>query len=151
MEEGTQLNFDTNILCLRNLSEHYINNVRACRTAKPTSGCSRNIYFTSHKINYSIICGRVVRGYQTGTSDGFEHFVNYMRVSTTHLLNSTYLDGISLTNRNLTQHIWSFAATSYSFVNGTTRRCSCDSDRPTFVGSHFSCDQEIGLGSMEIL
>ena len=146
----TQLDFsDTDIPCPISLSEHLINNVLACRRAESTSGCSRNIYFTSHKINYSIVCGRV-RGYQTGSSDGFEH-VNKMSASTTHLLNSTYLDGISLTHRNLTQHIWSLAATSSAFSNDMARGCSCDSDRPSFVGFHFSCDQEIVETSIEVL
>ena len=147
----TQLDFsDTNIPCPISLSEHLINNVRACRRAESTSGCSRNTYFTSHKINYSIVCGRV-RGYQTGSSDGFEQFINDMLVSTTRLLNSTYLDGISLTRRNLTQHIWSLAATSYFVLNGITRRCSCDSGKPSFVRSHFSCDEESMQDSMEVL
>ena len=147
----TQLDFsDTDIPCPTSLSEHLINNVLACRKAESTSGCSRNAYFNSHKINYSIVCGRV-RGYQTGKSDGFEHYVNDMLVSTTRLLNSTYLDGISLTHKNLTQHIWSLAATSSAFPNGIARGCSCDRDRPSFVGSHFSCDQEIVKNSKEVL
>ena len=148
----TQLDFsDTNISCLRNLSEHLIKNVRVCRKAEPTSGCSITTYFATHKVSYSIVCGKI-KGYQMGSADGFERYGYRMQISTTPLLNSTYLDGVSLTHGNLTQHIWSFVATSYAFSNGVAiGRCSCDSDRPAFVSSHFSCDQEIVRGSMEVL
>ena len=148
----TQLDFsDANIPCLRNLSEHLIKNVRVCRKAEPTSGCSITTYFATHKVSYSIVCGKI-KGYQMGSADGFERYVNRMHISTTPLLNSTYLDGVSLTHGNLTKHIWSFAATSYAFSNDVdSGRCSCISDRPAFVSSHFSCDQEIVRGSMEVL
>lgn len=112
----------------------YFYGMALCARAYTSPGCSVMRYPTN-RLSYSRLCGKIT-GAQLRSSDGFTRYYNNRRFFNTMPLNSAYLDGISLTHGGFKRHIWSFAALHrYS-------KCSCSTDKPAFVSSHFSCDQD---------
>ena len=107
----------------------------ACgRTADP--GCT-SLQFSPDG-NYTNVCGKM-RGYQHGSPDGF--------YTGTDFINSTYIDGISITHGNPRSHLWSYVAAG---------SCPCArsdptdrSDVPSFVGKDFYCESGFPTGTYE--
>ena len=115
--------------CPSSLHPRVDSGIRSC-AVKTSSGSCSSVYYTSHGINYSRVCGRI-RGYFVQSPDGYHH-----RSHTT--INSNYVDGVSLTYGTRRQHIWTFASShdAYSFHPPA---CPCGSV-PAFVGNHYFCD-----------
>ena len=93
-----------------------------CVRKSSSPGCS-GITFNSKNLSYSHMCG-VLEGAYFGTGDGF------MVRSNNPSLTDTYVDGISITDGTVTNHIWTFSAK----MNG-----HCCSNAPTYVEGHCSC------------
>ena len=90
-----------------------------------------SVYFDTFSVMYRKVCGMAL-GYATDTPDAF--------FGRNAGIDSSYLDGVSITYGQPRQHIWSLAA-------GHAGRCPCDStDRnvaplpPSFVGNNYFCD-----------
>ena len=80
--------------------------VPTCIINTDSSKCS-SVTFASHGFSYSRVCG-MIRAYQKGTTDAFGDHGDR-----TSVLDSNYVDGISLTHGEFSkQHIWTFAAGS---------------------------------------
>jgi len=98
------------------------------------SDCKSQVYPTC--TSYSQICGRV-KGYQIGQSQAFRN----------KTLDGAYLDGVSITRGNFTEHIWSFAA-GHSAASPPAsfeedRVCPCNNENlalPQFIGDNFYCN-----------
>ena len=98
-------------------------------------GCS-SVFFPSHGISYSKVCGRVY-GYQKDTPDGFRR-LNYCPGCT---IDQPYVDGVSITHGSPRQHIWSLGA------GHNSNSCPCGDGAslphfPSFVGQDYFCDIE---------
>ena len=89
--------------CPRGLNKRFDGSRRTCVRNESSDGCSR-VDYPVELSGYSNICGRVT-GYRIGNPDAFHNSD----------ISGNYLDGISLTYRSLTQHIWSFAVSGDSF------------------------------------
>ena len=87
-----------------------------------SAGCSSVELSTDNTQYYAIACGRIT-AYQVGSVDGFNH----------NNMNSTYVDGVSLTHGAGQQHIWSFAAARSSCSDCGGRL------RPSSVGDDYFC------------
>ena len=118
--------------------------VRACGLLSTGRTCDSTI-FTSNGNSYSHVCGRII-GYQQGTTDAF-----YPSIHSTHSLESTYIDGVSLTHgaAGSRQHIWSFvSAFSETCPDNNPRiNCRCTNNNvnwpyqiPSFIGNNYFCD-----------
>ena len=119
------------------------------RTAQPLRTCARpdrgavSTTFSTHGIEYSRVCGRVV-GYQFGHTDGFGPF-NVGRHTT---IDSCYGEGIILTHgQSPRQHIWTFVAALDEAQTFDTSSCPCiepegtfNVEVPSFVGQDYFCD-----------
>ena len=97
-------------------------------------GCS-SVIFTVDQ-NYTDICG-IVQGYQFYSPDGF-----FIRSS--HTIDSTYVDGISITQGSPRKHVWTYAA---YWHEGSNEKCPCaasngtvDHPPPSFVGDDYYCE-----------
>ena len=98
------------------------------------TGCL-STYFDNLGLPYKEVCG-FVEGYQDKTPDGFR--------GKNAKIDSTYLDGISITyGEKPRKHIWSFAAGVFSDGTGTSN-CPCNTGNPdtvpTFVGGNWYCE-----------
>ena len=126
---------DPNEKCPTQFRTYSSGGVRACGRPVTNSGSCAGITFPSRDIKYSQLCGKVI-GYQDGTTDGAAaYFANK------DIINSAYIDGISLTHGNPRKHIWSLVS-GYSGI--ATSACPCGSNNPksvsSFVGSHYYCE-----------
>ena len=88
--------------------------------------------------NYSQICGQVA-GYQKGSTDGFS----------TNGIDSTSLDGVSITRGSPRQHVWSYviALQGNDYAHSShpgLKICPCSKTSrmqvPSFVGSDYYCE-----------
>ena len=121
---------------------------RSC--ARPSSAGDRTCYsamFPTQAIQYSQVCGRII-GYQVGHPQAF-----YLENSNEpQVIDSSYVDGVSLTYGSLRQYIWTFANAIDEPDAGNDRsRCSCtDSSRPnpppSFVGDDYFCETGVPPG-----
>ena len=113
---------------------HQSGGVRACGRPNQGAGCTSSVQFPSNGISYSQICGRVT-GYQFGGPDAIHSQVTNV--------NSTYLDGVSITRGSSRQHVWSLMAAPWQQHNGAySCPCSAGSMRQvsSFIGSHYFCE-----------
>ena len=99
-------------------------------------GCT-SLQFTPNS-NYTDVCGRV-RVYQYYSMDGFK--------TGTDSIDSSYIDGISITRGNPRTHLWSYAVGVSEQHSNIAYRCPCakpnPNDRshvPSFVGENFYCE-----------
>uniref|UniRef100_A0A1X7UQ60 Uncharacterized protein n=1 Tax=Amphimedon queenslandica TaxID=400682 RepID=A0A1X7UQ60_AMPQE len=107
--------------------------VGACGRPVTNSGSCVGITFPSRDIKHSQVCGKVI-GYQDGRTNGAAAY------HASKVINSAYIDGISLTHGNPRKHIW-------TLVSGQSSQktcCPCGSldpkSVPSFVGSHYYCE-----------
>ncbi len=117
------------------LRENFI--VPSCARYFSSPGCSL-ITLPIQGVAYSRVCAKVI-GIQNGHPNGFSR---HDRERTSGDLSSTYLDGVSITHGHFAHHIWSFAA-----IKIGKRECSCSVDKPSYVGPHYSCDADYGVGN----
>ena len=133
---------DTSQHCPGELMEINNDSIRRCETMN--KGCSPITYPTQN--SYTKVCGRIT-AYQVGTTNAF--FKYYDNRATTNI-NSTYVDGVSLTRGNPREHIWTFAAAldkagTVSMDGARSRHCPCQFEEdppmpPPFVGEDYFCD-----------
>ena len=112
-------------------------NIRACgRTVD--RNCS-SVHFPTGSSSYTQICG-IVRGYAKGAPNAFGPSYNYPQLAN---IDSSYVDGISITRGSPREHIWTYAA-RLDEIEGEF--CSCanfsylKTDVPSFVGNDYYCE-----------
>ena len=78
------------------------------------------VVFTSNKVEYNFICGKLI-GYQQGSHGGF-----YSDFFPSRSIDGPYLDGVSITVGTPRKHVWSYA-TGYSKISPhvTTNLVNC--------------------------
>jgi len=117
--------------------------IRACGRGEFNSKIRCNsVYFPSHGIEYSKVCGRII-GYQLGIPEAFQLLINANKT-----LEENYVDGISLTHgeEGSREHIWTFAGArgeNSGISTGQICNCSNANDWPhstSFVGNDYFCD-----------
>ena len=101
-------------------------------------GCSSTV-FPVQGVQYSRVCGKII-GYQQKSPDGFHPY-------SSPTIDSTYVDGISLTHGSPRKHIWTFAAALHEYNSAWPDVCPCTNTRntqhapiPSFVGHDYFCD-----------
>ena len=106
-------------------------------------GCSSTLYST-HNIDYTNVCGRIT-AYQVGTTNAFRRY--YENIGTT-TINSTYVDGVSLTHGSQREHTWTFVAALDKQDGNLNSKCPClfNKTLTEFVGDDYFCDS----GSMNV-
>ena len=116
-------------------------------------GCSSTV-FPVQGIQYSRVCGKII-GYQQKSPDGFHP---YTEGSLT--IDSTYVDGISLTHGSPRKHIWTFVSALHEHNSAWPDVCPCTNTRniqhapiPSFVGQDVTQAVKImsSLSSMEMI
>ena len=128
---------DSSHQCPSGFTEHNDSNIRTCRREDTSAGCGSVMMGVPYQ--YSRVCGRV-RAYQVGSTNAF-------RLRTTASIDSTYVDGVSLTHGRPRQHIWTFAAALQEDAGNHYRHpslCPCntmqDSQLPPFVRNDYFCE-----------
>ena len=118
------------------------NNIDVCRSPSNSSGCY-STSFLVYNIGYNKICGKL-KGYQKGAVDAF-------RQSSSSTLDSSYVDGVSITLGSPRKHVWTYAV-GHSDDNSNHHLSNCPCAKhpgtgpPVFVGSHYYCESgNIGL------
>ena len=112
---------------------HFVNRKICGMRGTPSGPCPFQLYDTNGA--YTHVCGQV-RGYQLGTSNGFDRGT----------LKKPYANGVLITSKDTSEHLWTYAvSTSNSFDS-----CSPDvkpgvnddhSTNPiTFVGDNYCCE-----------
>ena len=102
------------------------------------AGCDSTVYSTLG-LSYSQVCGQVL-GYQYGNPDAFWSFLEGNQKT----LDSTYVDGISITYGNSPRkHIWTYVGGS-SQNRASDCDCPCNNGStvkiPPFIGSDYYCE-----------
>ena len=104
-------------------------NIRTCVRNEISAGCS-SVELSTANIQYSRVCGRI-KAYQVGRPNQFR--------SDMEVIDSHYVDGVSLTHGRPRQHIWTFAA-----ARDENQTCSCNGTEgdapPAFVGQDYFCE-----------
>ena len=111
-------------------------NIRTCVRNEASGGCS-SVELSTANIQYSTVCGRIT-AYQVGSTDDFR--------TPNETINSTYVDGVSLTHGTPRQHIWTFAAAGR--MDRTCDPCRTE-PRPASVGNDFFCDSGNPMSSSD--
>ena len=110
---------------------------RTCEV--PATRSCTSIFYYSHDIQYSKVCGRV-RAYQYGAPVAFwPHGTN---------IDSEYVNGMSITHgESPRKHIWTFAAAVDDRYSYTPQMCPCSKTDipftgrvPPFIGNDYFCD-----------
>ena len=129
--------------CPSGLMERSISvNIRTCVRNETSGGCSSITNIITPEVQYTNVCGRVI-GYQYGTPDAFG-----IGDSTLIVVDSWYVDGVSLTHGDPRQHIWTFAAATDEVGTVPSLNCPCTNTNqasqatppPEFVGNDYFCD-----------
>ena len=102
---------------------------RACIRTITTSGCT-SVDYPTRGIEYTKVCGRV-RGYGQATTDAFLSY----HVNNGLTLNDQYVDGVSITQGNPREHIWTFAAGISQTLDNSISTCPCIASSLTFAGT----------------
>ena len=111
--------------------------VSFCRVISNSSNTCSSTYFPTHGISYQRVCGKA-RGYQKG------HSIGFLGLSTTSMIDSVYLSGLSITyGSSPRQHIWTYV-TGFSEIYSFPYNCACaqyaGDPAPSFVGSNYYCE-----------
>ena len=111
-----------------------------CAISTYNAGCS-SAMFPVQGIQYSRVCGKII-GYQHKTTDGFHPYIQGGQT-----IDSTYVDGISLTHGSPRRHIWTFVSALHEHDSVWQDVCTCTNTRntqtapiPSFVGHDYFCD-----------
>ena len=137
---------DTTHQCPSSLSAHIQSGKRLCARKVNAAGCS-SVNYPTQGIGYSEVCGKVI-GYQYASTDGAAAYYFSSRS-----INGPYIDGVSLTNGNPRQHVWSFISAAGEDAQHSRSACYCTNRNsrgplpPTFVGQDYFCDSGTHLWS----
>jgi len=124
--------------------------IRTCGRGEFNSSIRCNsVYFPSHGIEYSKVCGRII-GYQLGTPEAFAPLLSRQLT-----IEKNYVDGVSLTHgeEGSREHIWTFAGAKGEDSDLDTKYicdCSNGKDWPhstSFVGNDYFCDAGSNSGA----
>lgn len=114
-----------------------VSGIEMCRSLYDTAGC----YSTSFSVNgtkYRKIRG-MVRGYQKGSTDGFDS-----RYGGDKGINTAYVDGVSITLGYPRKHVWTYVVGISDDHNYPTSNCPCAAvpgPAPySFVGENYYCE-----------
>ena len=119
---------------------------RVCGRRSSSASCEGLTYSTGSE-QYGQVCGRII-GYQLGSPDAFRG--SWLSI------NTSYVDGISVTHGFPRQHIWTFAAGVHEHMTYNWSTCPCVAGStneirnyiPSFVGQSYFC--ETGLTQWNI-
>jgi len=119
--------------CPKGWNKTIANSFNICRPPSDSPGCYPT-EFSVHNVGYNKICGKI-EGYQKGATDG-------LRESS---IDSTYVDGISITLGSPRKHVWTYAAgLSDDYKLNYLDNCPCAKHPgrapPAFVGNHYYCE-----------
>ena len=115
--------------------------VRACGRPNGGPGCS-SIEIPSNGIDFSQVCGRVV-GYQYGSPDAVD--TRFATNATRNDINSYYVDGVSITQGDPREHIWTLMA-GVGVTFNDSGNCPCNTlpgntqEVQSFVGTDYFCE-----------
>ena len=124
---------NVNNSCPQGLTTSVINSTRVCSSHLGGGGCT-SVHFPTHSVHYSKVCGRAL-GYQYGNPDAFRD----------ETIDSSYVNGVSITHGAVRDHIWTFAAGFSKDSNHGGQLCPCAAQhqgRPPslFVGEDYFCE-----------
>ena len=130
---------DENNACPESLTYTVRSSIRMCRSSHTTAGCT-SVTFPAHMIPYTKVCGRA-RGYQFVSPEAFDNF-NRGHETT---LDSSYVEGLSVTHGSPRNHIWTFAVGISKDYNYSCCNCPCAAPypgpaAPPFVGENYFCE-----------
>ena len=112
--------------------------VRACGRQISSGASCDSVTFSINAISYSSICGRVI-GYQIGTSNVLDPYNGHV------LIDSPYVDGVSITHGSPRQHIWTLMG-GYNERGTSIHHCPCNigstADVPLFIGNDYFCESD---------
>ena len=109
---------------------------RVCGRRSSSASCEGLTYSTGSQ-QYNQVCGRII-GYQLGFGDAFRG----SRLS----INTSYVDGISVTRGSPRQHIWTFVNGVHEHMIYPWSICPCVAGStngngiPSFVGQNYFCE-----------
>ena len=115
-------------------------NIRACGRSR-TEEQVASATFSTTGISYSRVCGRIT-AYQFGATEAFT-------TDQTATLSDPYVDGVSITYGDYSQHIWTFAAARSQGDGSSDAVCPCTNPTmhqsasiyvPSFVGGDYFCE-----------
>ena len=108
---------------------------------RSTSASCEGLNYTTGSERYDQVCGRII-GYQSGTPDAF--------LGSSRSIDTSYLDGVSVTYGSPRQHIWSFVGGLDEGMYGNLGSvCPCvtgstsGSRIPSFVDQNYFCESGI--------
>ena len=111
--------------------------VRACGRQTSSDGSCDSVTFSTNGVSYSQVCGRVI-GYQYTSPDAL-----YKYAYETMLIDTPYIEGISITHGSPRQHIWTFMGGLTESTSGMSG-CPCNTGStvsvPSFVGGDYFCE-----------
>ena len=108
----------------------------------PESGGCQSTVFSTLGLSYSRVCGQL-RGYQYGSPEAFHR---YYGNPTSETIDSTYVDGASITYSSAPprKHIWTYANGCNLLHSVASFNCPCNNGSglvlPPFVGSDYYCE-----------
>ena len=119
---------------------------RVCGRRSSSASCEGLTYPTGN-VQYDQVCGRII-GYQLGSPDAFR--------GSLLSINTSYVDGVSVTRGSPRQHIWTFAAGVHEHMTYHWSTCPCVAGStnevrnyiPPFVSQNYFC--ETGLTQWNI-
>ena len=104
-------------------------------------GCSSTV-FPVQGVQYSRVCGKII-GFQHKSPDAFYSYHKDDQIT----IESSYVDGISLTHGSPRKHIWTFVAAIHEHNSSWPSVCPCTNTRnsqevaiPPFVAHDYFCD-----------
>ena len=126
--------------CPTGFRQYTIGGKRSCgRPESDTRSCTPAAKFFTNGISYSQICGRV-EGYVRATPDAL-----YNDNPQRNNIDSTYVDGVSITRGSPRQHVWTFAASGATSIYADGQyNCPCTPGSvqqvPSFIGNNYYCE-----------
>ena len=114
-------------------------NYEICQRASFYSGCD-SFFYDNLGIEYQSVCGRAL-GYQFGSPDALGW--------SWESIDSTYVDGMSITYDSPRKHIWTFVA-GVNEDGNNFYSCPCNTGNnhapPSFIEGHYYCESGLGPG-----
>ena len=114
---------------------------RTCGRRSITTGTCEGLNYSTGSVQYNQVCGRII-GYQIGSTDAFNGPA---------LIDTYYVDGVSVTYGSPRQHIWSFVNGLDEMLSYPQYTCPCvpgstaGNRIPSFVGHNYFCETGINF------
>ena len=129
--------------CPSNLTKYEVNGKTMCGRHNLTVPCD-SVYYPSHGVKYSNICGRAVGYSQKGRAVCGFYWTNTTNYCHDNSINGLYVSGVTITRgpSNNRTHVWTFASGRQEANND---RCNCPcapigTASPSFVGNNYFCE-----------